>query len=176
MNRWLFHKIYGIGVKTDAVKTAVVITKLSQKVFLLIYACGLVLAVCKSLSNTKMLTAVMYFICTFAALAVNSVLRKVINAPRPFKRENIKQYINHEDSGSFPSNHAASAMVIAICCGMTIILYNMNIGIACMAVLVVMAVCTGISRIMVGVHYPIDVAVGWLIGILFGLLFCFTVK
>jgi membrane-associated phospholipid phosphatase len=171
MNRKLFHKIYGIGVKTGAVKTAVVITKLSQKVFLLIYACGLVLAVNKSLSST----AVKYFVCTFLALAVNSIIRKVVNAPRPFKREDIKQYIDHEDSGSFPSNHAASAMVIAICCGMTAMLYNVGVGIACMIVLVLMAVCTGVSRIMVGVHYPVDVAVGWLVGGLFGVLFCCVV-
>ena len=38
------------------------------------------------------------------------------------------------------------------------------------AILIVLAIFTGLSRVMTGVHYPVDVFLGWLIAIVIGCL------
>ena len=92
----------------------------------------------------------------------NSILRKILNRPRPFKELGIESLIEHEDKGSCPSNHAVSAMIIAMAwCSIFPV-----VG----AVLIVLAIFTGLSRVMTGVHYPVDVFLGWLIAIVIGCL------
>lgn len=158
MNKKLFHIIFDTTNKhkflTNAGKT---VTKYSEPVFYIIYILGGILLL---LAGSDLV--IRYIVIPFAVLAYNSFIRKILNRPRPFVAEDITPLAEHKPNGSFPSNHAASSMIIAfawycVCPYVTV-------------VLVVMAVLTGISRVMVGVHYPADVAVGWLVGVCFGIL------
>ena len=102
-----------------------------------------------------------YIVIPMFVLILNTKLRKVFRCERPFNEdENIENMIGHKESYSFPSNHAASAMVIATAVGF--------IEIKALVVLIPLAVMTGLSRVMTGVHYPKDVLVGWGIGALIG--------
>jgi undecaprenyl-diphosphatase len=170
MNRWLFYKLYNAAVKSGAVRLAALIAHYSQGVFVLIYIVGLVLVGYNSFTGDAPLRlAVSYVAYPFIAIVLNASIRKLAGRERPFMRENVKSYIEHDATGSFPSNHAASAMVIAVSWFCVIRCYCVG-GVAVLAELglVVLALITGLSRIMVGVHYPADVAVGWLIGGFFG--------
>lgn len=60
--------------------------------------------------------------------------------------------------GSFPSSHAATSMAVALV--MSLLFRRSNPWIFALPLLV------GWSRIYVGKHFPVDVAVGWCVGML----------
>lgn len=90
---------------------------------------------------------------------VVSVMKVVIAYPRPFKTlPNLHVLISLPNSYSFPSGHAAFTMALAT----AVYIYHRRLG----EILFVFAVVVGLARIYVGVHYPLDVGVGFLLGYL----------
>ncbi len=92
-----------------------------------------------------------------------TVVRKFINAPRPYTLYNITPII-HKDKAheSFPSRHTFSITIIA----MAIIYYNLPLG----AAMLVLAVVLGMTRIIAGVHFAKDVAAAWIIAVVWGIV------
>ncbi len=74
----------------------------------------------------------------------------------------VNKLINHEIDNSFPSDH--TILFFSICFSFWLVRKKE------WWLWPVLATCVGISRIWVGVHYPVDVAVGALIGIASALL------
>ncbi|MBU1105965.1 MAG: phosphatase PAP2 family protein [Candidatus Riflebacteria bacterium] len=72
-------------------------------------------------------------------------------------------------SKSFPSNHAANTAAFATA---VIAMYGISAGWP----FVIIAFLIGYSRVYVGVHFPIDVAAGWLFGSLIALTVCRIIK
>ena len=67
------------------------------------------------------------------------------------------------DPHSFPSGHAARAAALAV--------MTLSVGPTWFAiVLCLWAPLVGIARVMLGVHYLSDVIIGWLIGIIVGII------
>ena len=85
------------------------------------------------------------------------MVKKLFFVPRPFLKEGVKLLIEHRADSAFPSKHAAVAFVVAF----SIFLARRKLG----AVLLVVASFIALSRVVVGVHYPLDVFAGALIGI-----------
>lgn len=102
-----------------------------------------------------------------AAFLTVTVFRKVCNAPRPYEALEITPLFKRDGEGeSFPSRHCASAFVIS-----TVAFYlSVWVGIALTAV----SLCIAVSRVLSGVHFVRDAAVGSALGILFG-IFVFIV-
>lgn len=84
-------------------------------------------------------------------------LKKCLSFPRPFLQVNVRLLIPHIADSSFPSKHAAVSFALAF----GIFLEKKMLG----AWLLVLAFLISLSRIVVGVHYPIDIAAGALTGI-----------
>ncbi|HRN97244.1 MAG TPA: phosphatase PAP2 family protein [Candidatus Saccharibacteria bacterium] len=83
--------------------------------------------------------------------------------PRPFVVGNFTPLIPHAADNGFPSDHVLLASFL----GWTILRYSKKIGIG---VLVVAAII-GISRVMAGVHHPIDVIGSFVVsGLVVGLM------
>lgn len=92
-----------------------------------------------------------------------TIMRKCINKKRPYELLDIEPLIKKQKKGqSFPSRHMVSAGVIAI----SAMYVNIYFGIFVMS----MGVCIGILRPIAGVHFIKDVTLGFMIGIVCGLV------
>jgi undecaprenyl-diphosphatase len=88
---------------------------------------------------------------------VVTVIKAVVEFPRPFQAlSNIHVLISLPTDYSFPSGHAALTMALAT----AVYFQRKRLG----ELLFAFAFAVGIARIYVGVHYPLDVIVGFLIG------------
>jgi undecaprenyl-diphosphatase len=81
---------------------------------------------------------------------------------RPFNSLDIIPLYN-EIGFSFPSQHSAVFATIATCA----FFLNKKLGI----IFIVISVLVGLSRIVIGVHYPLDILGGFFFGTLVGLFF-----
>ena len=92
-----------------------------------------------------------------------SMIRHYIDAPRPYEVKEIDPIIKKETKGnSFPSRHVFAAFVIAT----TVYFVSKPLGILLMFAGFLLAVL----RVIGGVHFPRDVIVGAIIGIVSGVL------
>jgi undecaprenyl-diphosphatase len=95
-------------------------------------------------------------------LVIVEIVRLIYYNPRPFILfPEIQTLINHSNSSSIPSGHATSFFALSI----AIYFLNKKLGIA----IFILSFLMGIARIFVGVHYPLDILTGILIGILSGI-------
>ena len=90
--------------------------------------------------------------------AAVQVLKRIVSRPRPALPVGAA-LVAAPDRFSFPSGHAASSLSVAL--GAASQLDAVGDGI-----LIALALCVGVSRCYLGVHYPGDVASGWLLAIL----------
>ena len=93
-----------------------------------------------------------------------SLLRKKINAPRPYEEWDIKPLLDRDSPGqSMPSRHVFSATIISTAC----LHASLSVGI----ILLVLSALLGLVRVLGGVHFPKDVVVGYICGLVWGVLF-----
>ncbi|MDB5188533.1 MAG: phosphatase family protein [Candidatus Nomurabacteria bacterium] len=91
------------------------------------------------------------------ATITSSIIKILVAYPRPFKTlTDLHVLITLPDSYSFPSGHATFTMALAV----VVYANHRRLG----TLLFAFAFVVGLSRVYVGVHYPIDVGVGFLIG------------
>ncbi|HEX4684211.1 MAG TPA: phosphatase PAP2 family protein [Gemmatimonadaceae bacterium] len=98
----------------------------------------------------------------FATLLISHVIvqlvKRTVGRPRPSRTMVCTTLIQEPDRFSFPSGHAAAAMSIA---------FAYSVAFPSLAtVLIPLAVLVGMSRVVLGVHYPGDVLTGQLIAVL----------
>lgn len=92
-----------------------------------------------------------------------SILRKLINKPRPYEALNINPLIKKDTKGkSFPSRHAASVFTIAMAS------FTLHPYIAYFLLFVGVVMIA--SRVLAGVHYISDVIAGALYAIILALI------
>lgn len=95
----------------------------------------------------------------FAAI---SLLRKLLNKPRPYEKYGVLPAVAKETKGcSFPSRHAFSAGIIAI----NLLAVNLLAGFTVLG----FAVLISVLRVLLGFHFIRDTVCGLFFGIIFGL-------
>jgi len=94
-------------------------------------------------------------------IVIITFMKETILRPRPYDAMVDVGWLYRQDSWSFPSGHAAGAF--ALC---TVIGLKVRRTLPLMAAI---ALTVAFSRVYIGVHYPLDVMAGSLIGILIGL-------
>jgi undecaprenyl-diphosphatase len=99
-----------------------------------------------------------------ATIVINDLLLKPLRMrPRPFDTETIAVVGGRRPSSySFPSGHAALSAAGAVTMGYTLPAFA--------PVWWLLALMIGFSRIHLGVHYPSDVVVGFILGSLLGIV------
>ena len=99
-----------------------------------------------------------------SGFVILSFLRKKINAPRPYEEWAIKPLLDRDSPGqSMPSRHVFSASIISMACLHT----SLSVGF----ILLILSVFLGLVRVLGGVHYPKDVVVGYICGLVCGVIF-----
>ncbi|MBS4179231.1 phosphatase PAP2 family protein [Lederbergia citrea] len=93
---------------------------------------------------------------TIIALGANKIIEMLYFRPRPFVTHAVNLLSDKSSlDPSFPSNHSAGSFALAF----ALFWKRRKIGI----VLLVVAVFMALSRLYIGVHYPLDVSAGAII-------------
>lgn len=91
------------------------------------------------------------------AVPVSYTIRKLVGRERPFAAGDFEPLVEHAANSGFPSNHAVSTAVFA---AVIWIVLSRRWGIA----FALLALTVGWARVVTGLHYPGDLAAGWLLG------------
>ena len=99
-----------------------------------------------------------------SGFVILSLLRKKINAPRPYEVWEIIPLLDRDSPGqSMPSRHVFSATIISMAC----LHASLSVGV----ILLILSAILGLVRVLGGVHYPKDVLVGYACGLVWGVIF-----
>ena len=99
-----------------------------------------------------------------SGFVILSLLRKKVNAPRPYEVWEIVPLLNRDSPGqSMPSRHVFSATIISMAC----LHASLSVGV----ILFVLSALLGLVRVLGGVHFPKDVVVGYICGLAWGVIF-----
>ena len=105
-----------------------------------------------------------YLFIPASGFVILSFLRKKINAPRPYEVWEIVPLLDRDSPGkSMPSRHVFSATIISMAC--------MHASLSVGVILLVLSALLGLVRVSGGVHYPKDVVVGYICGLVWGVIF-----
>lgn len=94
-----------------------------------------------------------------------TIFRNILNRKRPYDELQFVPFFENTTRGkgkSFPSRHSASAFIIAF----SIMYINMYVGVA----VLIIAFFIGVSRVIIGVHYPSDVIGALCISLFLGII------
>ena len=105
-----------------------------------------------------------YLFAPASGFMILSLLRKKLNAPRPYEVWEIVPLLDRDSPGqSMPSRHVFSATIISMAC----LHASLSVGV----ILLVLSALLGLVRVLGGVHFPKDVVVGYICGLVWGVLF-----
>ena len=105
-----------------------------------------------------------YLFIPASGFVILSFLRKKINAPRPYEEWDIKPLLDRDSPGqSMPSRHVFSATIISMAC----LHASLTMGMICLT----LSAFLGLVRVLGGVHFPKDVVVGYICGLVWGVIF-----
>lgn len=101
---------------------------------------------------------------TAFAYIISQIIGGFIYFPRPFEAlESSNALYYHESNSSFPSDHSLGCMSLAL--GLSKFKHSLG------KVYIALAVLTGISRVYVGHHFPLDIIGGFIIAFVVGKLY-----
>jgi len=103
-------------------------------------------------------------VATLAPLATH-YLKLVVQRPRP----TWDVVLATDPEFSFPSGHATSGIAVYAACGVALgsLLRNRSGGAWVVLPFVLLGVAIGVSRLVLGLHYPSDVVAGWCVALAF---------
>lgn len=153
----LFHFFNGFAGKNSLLDTLFVI--LAEEIILVLIA-GFVILLLRARRKWMHLIAPIIS-GLLARFGFASLIRAYFFRPRPFVTSIVSQLVYHDPlEASFPSGHAAFMFGVAFS------LLFLSVPRRWKIVYLVAAFVSSVSRVIVGVHYPLDIFVGGLIGLL----------
>jgi undecaprenyl-diphosphatase len=107
-----------------------------------------------------------------AAVTLGTLLNRVIKIAVGRPRPDLVAHATYVSNESFPSGHAANSAIVYLTLGMLLARVEASYAtkVYVFAVCAVLTIMIGLSRIYLGVHWPSDVAAGWLLGTTWALL------
>lgn len=108
------------------------------------------------------------FVSSGSAYLISKILKILIHTNRPFVKFSYVQSLFFENGFAFPSGHATFFMALAI----SIFLLHKKMG----YMFIFFALLISFARIIVGVHFPIDILGGFILGAGISYLFAYFIK
>ena len=152
----LYRALY-VQADSQLGRNAVVFTNIGGGVLLTILA---LIAAGFLVVRRKRRTA-LFLIMVFGGRFLVELQKFLIDRPRP----GVSPHLVAVDSYSFPSAHAANAMITYLAIALLLPVKQRNRAIA-VGIGLALVLQVGISRVMLGVHWPTDVIGGWAFGLL----------
>lgn len=114
------------------------------------------------LLRKKYKSALLVAVVTVGGLLISLLLKDIFLRDRP----DIVPALMVETSPSFPSGHSMLSAVIYLTLGSLLsrIETNPKVRVYIISIAILTAFMVGLTRIMLGVHFPTDVLVGWIVG------------
>lgn len=149
MNMEIFRLINNVANKNEILdKVMIFFSKDVPYIFILVVVITFIVGIMKKDIYSRKVA-----FSTFATTIINLLLSFIIGSTyyvdRPFVHNKVNILFSHVKDASFPSDHAAGTMSIAL--GLT--KYNKLVS----GILMALSIIVGFSRVYVGHHYPSDV-------------------
>ena len=151
MNEAIFYFFYNFAHKSDLGDQFAVFTALYLPFLVAFLALAYLLFYRKSLRDFLFV-----FLTAGVAVVISKILKIIIQTPRPqFALENVASLFE-KTSYAFPSDHATFFMALAA----AMFFVSRKAGL----VFVALALLIGMARVVAGVHFPIDILGGFILG------------
>lgn len=161
LDRAIYEAVY-VGHDPTLVAIGRVFTALGEPTVLI--AASFVVALVLWLRGHRHLPFVFIAI-TMVGRGVSELQKYLIARPRP----DLETHLVVVKTSSFPSGHANSSMIFYLCIALILTAGTRWQGLA-VALAILLSLLVGVSRVMLGVHWPSDVIGGWALGMLWVLL------
>lgn len=119
------------------------------KYFILLSVAGTLLVWLKVSTAEKKRFILLAFVAAVFTLVLAKAASHLYYDPRPFVAGHFTPYFSHAADNGFPSDHTLLASFLAF----TTWVYSRKAGVA----LFVLAILIGASRVIAGVHHPLDI-------------------
>jgi undecaprenyl-diphosphatase len=115
------------------------------------------------LISRKYHSATLVVLATLGGLGLSSLLKSVIDRPRP----TVVEHRSLAVTSSFPSGHSMMAAVVyfTLAALLSRSLRQRRLKLYVLSIAVLLTLLVGVSRVYMGVHYPTDVLAGWSAGL-----------
>lgn len=157
MNNQVFNFFYGLSSEPFIAKLAIFLSYPFTYIVLFSLVIWAIF-----ISKRKMYNFSLFFLSGVFSWLMAFILKIIFKIPRPFISSNIIP-LYQETGFSFPSEHMAVFTAISI----SMFLVNRKFGF----LFLLIALMIGFSRIIIGVHYPVDIIGGFLVGLIISIIF-----
>lgn len=134
----------------------------------LLCICIIAILICKYYKKDQYLKIAK--LCLFSLVLsgiIAACLKLAIHEPRPYTvLSHVRQLTIPSEPNSFPSGHTSSSFSVVTVLASELWKYKKIV-----IVLIAFCILIAFSRIYCGMHYPLDVVVGAIVGIISGLIF-----
>jgi len=151
------YKFLYVEAGTMLARNSVIFTEIGSGPFLLTLA----LAGSVYLVFRRKRRAALFLLMTIAGRFLVELQKVVVGRPRPTDSPHLVSAYSY----AFPSGHAANSMITFLAIALLLPVHPRNRAIA-VGLALAFSLQIGVSRVMLGVHWPSDVIGGWAFGIL----------
>ena len=151
----IFHAIYSLSLRHHWLGSAFHAIEQASLPFMVVVTAGLWLLARPGGDRKWKLAAANGLATAAVAVVVNLVIHSIWDRPRPYEAHTISHPWSSSTDPSFPSDHASASLAIAF----AVVAFDTVAG----ALFLAAALLIAVGRLLVGAHYPGDIAASVLV-------------